>query len=111
MSFESLLINTVKIERPSQSYTDGVPTETFTTISTVTKCRIQYVTASQGFRPTEGGDDIIEGWFAFFSYGVNVVKRDKLTDELSRVFIVQTDPEDVTGLRHHMEARLEREEG
>lgn len=108
MSFKSLLINSVSIERPRQQYLDGVPTETFTTISTTTKCRIQYVTSPPDFLPTEGGDYIVEGWNAFFLYGTNIMKRDKLTDELGHIYIVQSSPEDVTGLRHHIEARLER---
>ena len=61
MSFEELLVNTVKIERPNQEYVDGVSIETFTTISAATKCNIQYISSSKGFTPSEGGDDITEG--------------------------------------------------
>ena len=110
MSFVFLLVNKVKVERPSQSYSDGVPTESFTTISVSTKCRIQYVTAARGVVPTEVGDDVMEGWNAFFEYGIDILIRDKLTDELGRVFILQTDPEDVTGKRHHIEVKLQRQE-
>ena len=106
MSFTSLLINTVLVERPSQSYADGVATESFTTISTGTKCRIQFG-AAQGFVPREEGDAIIEGWKAFFEYGTDLAERDKLTDELGRIFILQTSPSDVTGKRHHIEVDLE----
>ena len=109
MSFEELLVNTVKIERPSQGYVDGVPTETFTTISAATKCNIQYST-SKGFTPTETGDDIIEGWMAFFLYGVDIRMRDKITDELGNIYIVQTSPHGVAGRRHHLEVKLEIEE-
>ena len=109
MSFKSLLVNKVKVERPSQSYSDGVATETLTTISTATKCRIQYITASQGFRPYEGGDWMMEGWNAFFEYGADVLIRDKLTDELGDIYIVQSAPSNVSGKRHHMECRLERQ--
>jgi len=110
MSFEELLVNTVKIERPSQEYVDGVPTETFTTISAATKCNIQFITSSKGFTPSETGDDIIEGWMAFFLYGVDIRMRDKITDELENIYIVQTSPHDVTGRRHHLEVKLEIEE-
>ena len=106
MSFESLLVNKVTISRPTVAYTDGVSSKAYTVLSTKTKCNIQWTSAKSALNSLRKGFELKEGWNAFFKYAVNLKVDDKVEDEKGRTFIVKTDPEDVTGRKHHVEVVL-----
>ncbi len=107
MSFSGLLINTVTITRPSVAYTKGRSAKTYTNVvAEDVHCRIQWVTKEE-INPRTQGYELVGEWNAFFENEVNLRKDDQLTDEIGRVFIAQSAPVDVTGKRHHVEAKLE----
>lgn len=110
MSYSGLLINRVTINRPSVAYTKGRATKTApTVIDTDVHCRIQYISGEDMY-PKVQGYEYASGWNGFFEYGVNLQKDDLIVDERSREFVVQSDPQDVTGMSHHVEAKLELQE-
>jgi len=112
VSFLGLLVNSVAVSRPTVAYSKGVATKTYTGVATNLACSIQYLSGGGYFFglgsqvPTEGGYEVIEGWFGAFEYGANIQKDDKLVDEKSRIFIVKSVPVDVVGREHHIEAQL-----
>ncbi len=106
MSFSGLLINTVTVTRPTVIYAKGRSSKSYVFVVTDIPCRIQYVTGEDMY-PKVQGYEYASGWNGFFEYGVNIRKDDQLVDERSREFIVQSDPIDVTGMSHHVEAKLE----
>lgn len=113
MSFTGLLVNTVSRERRTTTNTRGQPTVTWGTAVTGIKCSIQYM-GSGGFgvggmgsiQPLMQGLEVLEVWWGIFEYGASVAKGDRITDERSRVFMVKSDPQDMTGRRHHQECML-----
>jgi hypothetical protein len=113
MSFLGLLINTVSITRPTVAYVKGRSTKTYASVATGIACRIQWVTREEIYPKVQGYEYAGE-WNAFFDYNADssfLQKDDLLIDELGREFIVQSAPIDVTGLRHHVECKLEIQEG
>ena len=110
MSFLGLLINTATIKRPSVAYTKGRPTKTSyadsTEVAIEIACRIQWVTKEEIY-PKAQGYEYAGEWNAFFEHEVDLRKDDFVGDERSRVFVVQSAPIDVTGMSHHVEAKLE----
>jgi hypothetical protein len=109
MSYSGLLINRVTITRPTATYTKGRSAKAYASVATDVHCRIQYVTGEDMY-PKVQGYEYASGWNGFFEYGVNIRKDDLIVDERSREFVVQSDPQDVTGMSHHVEAKLELQE-
>jgi len=112
MSYESLLVNTISVYRPTVSYTKGRSTVTYPTTATAKNihCNIQYVFGggvAAGTREVTGhGFETEGGWMGFFMLGANIQKDDKIVDEDGRSFIILSNPLDVVGRGHHMEVRL-----
>ena len=113
MSYSSLLVNTVTVERPTVTKVKGVQTKGYATVSTLTSCNIQYLSfggmgagSGAGVGATEHGYETVQSWFGAFEYETDIQKDDKITDELGRVFIVTAAPLDVVGRKHHIECAL-----
>ena len=109
MSFAGLLINTVTITRPTVAYTKGRPTKTYVAVDIGVPCRIQWVTKEE-INPETRGYVMVGEWNAFFEHNIDpnfLQKDDMIVDERGREFIVQSAPIDVTGMSHHVEAKLE----
>lgn len=113
MSFVGLLVNTASIDRPSITRVRGVQTKSYDPHIDGVICSIQYRMGgglgSGGYGSlgaTEHGYEVYEGWWGIFDMGVDILKDDRLTDERGRVFIVKSDPLDMTGRSHHQECVL-----
>ncbi len=114
MGFLGLLINRCNVVRPSIATSYGTKDKTYNTGSpdvTGLICRIQFfssmaVTGGGSLEPTAHGYEVVEGYFGFFEFGANVLIDDLIVDEKGRQFIVVSVPLDVTGMKHHIEARL-----
>lgn len=109
MSYSGLLVNKVSVFRPTVAYTKGRSTKTYTAGDTDVPCNIQYITG-KALTPMVQGYENVEGWTCFFEFDADILKDDKLTDEKGREFIVQSAPVDITGRKHHVEARLDIQE-
>ncbi len=113
MSFLGLLVNLVDGERPTIARTRGVEAKMYTATVSDLICSIQYrqggALGSGGYGSlgaTEHGYEVYEGWWGIFNHGEDIQKDDRLTDESGRVFIVKSDPLDMTGRGHHQECIL-----
>ena len=112
MSFSSGLVNTVSINRPTTTFgVGGKSVKTYAVVSTGTACNIQSTMSQKdNFSRDTGGYEFQSEWMAFFEYGIDIQKDDKIVDERSRTFIVQSAPEDMVGRMHHIEVGLAKEE-
>jgi len=106
MSYSGLLINRATISRPTVAYTKGRSSKSYASVATDVPCRIQYVTGEDMY-PKVQGYEYASGWNAFFENEVNLRKDDLIVDERGRKFVAQSSPIDVTGMSHHVEAKLE----
>jgi len=112
MSFSSGLVNTVSIYRPTTTFgVGGKSVKTYAEVDTGVACNIQAVNSQRdNFSRDTGGYEFQSEWMAFFEYGIDIQKDDKIIDEKSRTFIVQSSPEDMVGRKHHIEVGLAKEE-
>ena len=112
VSYSSLLVNTCSVYRPTVTYTKGRANKAYgAAVATGVRCNIQWHSGGTDTQHArEQGYTVIEGWFGFFEYGVDVQKDDRIVDEKGRSFIVKSVPVDVTGRKHHIESGLEIEE-